>query len=146
MIQSISRSTIILIEDLMATKSAESKVSRFEVPVYGAKVWLISTKTVRDELLKARWVNLFGAPPDDDSYSGWCLWNRRSTFALVFDRREISLELVSHEVFHLTHRILEWSSSNFDEEHHEQGAMLHGFLMARVVRELRKAGVPVRPD
>lgn len=127
-------------------KSAESTVSRFEVPIYRATVWLVSTKKVRDELCKSRWTCLFGDPPEHDGYSGWCLWNHRSTFALVFDRQDVCLELVSHEVFHLTHRILEWSSSNFDEEHHEQGAMLHGFLMTQVVRRLRKAGIPVRPD
>lgn len=35
---------------------------------------------------------------------------------------------LAHEVFHATHRILDWANCNFDAEHHEQGAMLCGYL------------------
>lgn len=37
-------------------------------------------------------------------------------------------------VFHTTHRILERAEANFDGDHHEQAAYLHGWLMERVWR------------
>ena len=37
-------------------------------------------------------------------------------------------EIIAHEIFHLTHRILEKNNMNFDECHHEMGAYLNEYL------------------
>lgn len=68
---------------------------------------------------------------DGDIYD-WdalCCRSRGHTFGLFFNRKALCMEKLAHEVFHLTHRILEWASCNFDPNHHEQGALLHGYLM-----------------
>ena len=62
---------------------------------------------------------------------------RSSGFALFFDFSALDVATVAHEVFHLTHRILDWSESNFDGKHHEQGALLHGYLMNLVMKEIK---------
>ena len=48
------------------------------------------------------------------------------------------LNEVVHELFHLTHEILDRTNSNFDIKHDEQGALLIGWLTAKVTKQLRK--------
>lgn len=66
-----------------------------------------------------------------EDYIGLCESNMDS-FGLFFSSRHLTLNLVSHEVFHLVHRIMEWSGCDLDSEHHEQGALLMGWLMEKV--------------
>lgn len=109
---------------------------RFTVPIYEADLWIVVT----DDMSRARrqFDDLLG--PDDcklaERCDGLLCHSGGQTFALFIARKEITLNLLSHEVFHLTHRILEWTSANFDRDHHEQGALLHGYLMELVCREI----------
>lgn len=47
-------------------------------------------------------------------------------------------EIIAHEIFHLTHRILEANCMNFDEGHHEMGAYLCEYLTDKVFTILDK--------
>lgn len=51
----------------------------------------------------------------------------------MFFTHDTVTNCIFHEVFHLTHRILDWVSANFDENHHEQGALLYAYLLGVVL-------------
>jgi hypothetical protein len=108
---------------------------RLEVPIYDAVVWLIVTDDIASE--RKKWEHLFGPAPAADNYDALCSYSGGHTFALFLSRRTLTLKILSHEIFHLTHRILDWVGANFDATHHEQGALLHGYLMNAACRALR---------
>lgn len=100
------------------------------VPIYDAEVVLVVSDDIPAERTKMD--ALFGPSPDAETYEALTCHSGGNTFGLFFDRLTLTLATTAHEVFHLTHRILEWTASNFDAEHHEQGAMLYGYLLAQV--------------
>ncbi len=108
---------------------------KLTVPIYGAALWLVVTDNVVKE--RRKWEHLFGPGPIEHDYDALCSHTGGHTFALFFAIKPLCLELVSHEVFHLTHRILEWANSHFDSGHHEQGALLHGYLMKEIITCLK---------
>lgn len=107
------------------------------IPIYDAVLWLV----VVDNPVKERkkWEFMFGPAPAGD-YTALCSYSGGHEFGLFFNRERLSLEILSHEVFHLTHRILDWAGANFDATHHEQAALLHGYLMKTVYLALRRNG------
>lgn len=107
---------------------------KFSIPIYDATLWLIVTGNISRE--RKKWDYLFGPAPDAHNYDALCSYSGGHTFALFFAREQMTLKILSHEVFHLTHRIMDWSGLNFDSNHHEQGALLHGYLMDMVFREI----------
>jgi len=68
-----------------------------------------------------------------------CVGRQGRTFGLFLEpaaaRRP---EIVAHEIFHLTHRILEKSNMNFDSGHHEMGAYLCEYLTKNIFARLKK--------
>ena len=59
-------------------------------------------------------------------------------FATCYTYEEIGYNVLVHELFHMTHDILERSGANFDSDHDEQGALLIGWLMEKTVTKLRE--------
>jgi len=125
----------------LAARAAESDHLRlrqmkkkFHVPLYDAVVWVV----VCDDIAKERkkWENLFGPVQADEMYDALCSHSGGQTFGLFFERKIITLKIVAHETFHLTHRILDWVGGNFDKTHHEQAALLHGFLMPTILKTI----------
>jgi hypothetical protein len=107
---------------------------RFMVPIYEAEVWLVVANGNGIYRERAKMASVFGDPPEPH-YSALCSHDGNHRFGLFFTTIAArDLGIVAHEVFHLTHRILEWTGSNFDPAHHEQGALLHGFLFATIAR------------
>jgi hypothetical protein len=104
------------------------------IPIYDAVLWLVVTDDIGAE--RKAMEHWFGPVPETDQYSALCSYGRGHNFALFFEPSACTVNMVSHEVFHLTHRILDWAGMNFDRSHHEQGALLHGYLMDLVSREL----------
>lgn len=74
---------------------------------------------------------------DGGDFSGLCSWNGKGSFAVFIKSECVDINTISHEVFHLTHRIMEFCSCNFDEDHHEQGAYLMGYLMDLICKTLK---------
>lgn len=110
---------------------------RYIVPIYNAKIWLVVCDNVKHE--RSKMDKVLGGPSllDDDNYDGLCSSNY-SYFALFFERGSLqsrAVNLIAHEIFHLTHRIIEWAGANFDEDNHEHGAILHGYLMDLIWRD-----------
>lgn len=116
-----------------SVKSIKRKIS---VPIYDAVVWIIARDGIAKE--RKKWEHLFGPGPDGHEYDALCSHSGGHTFGLFFERRCISIKIISHEVFHLTHRMMDWAGANFDSNHHEQGALLHGYLMDVIFKTLKK--------
>ena len=66
-------------------------------------------------------------------------------FGIFFTSKAITFNHVTHEVFHLTHRILHYIGANFDIEHEEQGAFLMSYLMDQVLVLLGNQGYVLIP-
>ena len=102
--------------------------AKFVVPIFEVSVLVVVTKKTNAAIRKY----FPNVPLGAEDHEACCTYHR-SRFGLFFeppslDRRDI----VAHEIFHLTHRILEFRQFNFDENHHEMGAMLNGWLTEKV--------------
>lgn len=107
---------------------------KLAIPIYDVTLYLVVTPNLGRERKKMK--NLFGPGPEADEWDAVCSHSGCSTFGLFFNVKTVTLKVVAHEVFHLTHRIMDWAGANFDKEHHEQGALLHGYLMELVCKNI----------
>lgn len=113
---------------------------KFVIPIYGAKLWIVVSDNVKHE--RDKMDGVLGNSLMSDEYEGLCSCNY-SFFGIFFDKRALehrAVNLIAHETFHLTHRIIEWTGANFNEDNHEHGAILHGYLLDLVYREVSKFG------
>lgn len=67
-----------------------------------------------------------------------CCAYKGGNFALLFDPQYLTPNVLGHEVFHLTHRMMEWGGVTVDKYNHEAGAFLQGHLMDVVYRRVRR--------
>jgi hypothetical protein len=108
----------------------------FIIPIYECVLRVVICDDIDQD--RRKFDKIFGEFDLDGNYEALCSWSGGHNFGLFFDKRVLKNTCtIAHEVFHLTHRILEWSSSNFDKDHHEQGAMLNGYLMELVLNALK---------
>ena len=108
---------------------------RFAIPIYKAEVWLV----VAEDMVAARkkMVDLFGdLPTDMEDAAAICSYDGSGRVGLFFAQEELCVEVIAHEVFHATHRLLDWAATNFDKDHHEHAALLHGYIMDLVMKEI----------
>lgn len=116
-----------------------------EIPIYGGKVYVavIHRKKWKSES-RAAWQKVFGKKlnrttkdrlKDGDAAQHW---RRDGAFLLLFNHDRTAIQYVGHEVFHLTHRILEWCGDSFEAHHHEPAAYLNGYLLRIVTEEIRR--------
>lgn len=105
----------------------------FKVPIFEATVLVVVSDSHKQ--VKAAIDNFVGGQYEIEA-SDDCeafLQHKRSKFALFFERPTVKKkDVVAHEIFHLTHRILEYREMNFDPDHHELAAMLNGWLTDKV--------------
>ena len=122
------------------TKHKKQRFSHHIIPIYYAELWLgVFNKDVYIEQTKRACKDILGYDyTDQDVDSSSLLAYRGSKFILAFRGNKIGIEKIAHEVFHLTHRLMDLCSCNFDSGHHEQGAYLHGWLMELVTKELKQ--------
>ena len=115
--------------------------TKHSIPIYYADLWVgflpekvfvSSTKAICKEVLGYDYT-------EDEVNSKSLLAYRGSKFILAFRRNDHPIEVIAHEVFHLTHRILELCGCNFDSGHHEQGAYLNGWLIELVNNAMLEA-------
>ena len=105
------------------------------VPIYEAEVWVIVSDNIAKE--RENFNDLFG-PFDGERFDAICTYSGGQTFALFFTPRALTYRVIAHEVFHLTHRILDWVGANFDSKHHETAALLHDYLFHNVCKIVKK--------
>lgn len=108
-----------------------TKKRKFQVPIFDVDVSVIVTENIPEAYLKE-----FGIQIGDTRMA--CLGYNKRRFGLFLEPHAVKRhEVIAHEIFHLTHRILEFCSMNFDEGHHEVGAYLNEWLTKRVADILK---------
>lgn len=119
----------------MKKKNKVYILKKIVVPIYNVDLYVVETNNIGYAIKRKDMRKAFGNIKGAEGAGALAIYNRRN-FAVCFERGYVCLEPVSHEVLHITHRILDWTSSNFDNEHHEQACMLHGYLMKKVAKIL----------
>jgi len=118
-------------------KKNNKHVKMMDVPIYNAILYIVVTSS--SDLAKVRneeyFVNIFG--PVDDDFKGLFSSNKKGTFG-VFLSDDLKMGDIAHEVFHLTHKILEYHNVTFE---HEAAALLHGYLFENVYQFFEKKRV-----
>lgn len=110
--------------------NGKSYVRKIHVPIYEVNVFVVVADDLRVERKRKKWVSLFGQMDDSDF---WALCSRGPKgFGLFFKKDFLISKIVAHEVFHLTHRIMERVGDPFDSSKHEQGAGLYEWLWDRI--------------
>lgn len=110
--------------------SGKAFVRKLHVPIYEVNVFIVVAYDIAKERSRKRWVDLFGAM-DDSEYWAMCARGPKG-FGLFFKSDFLISKVVAHEVFHLTHRIMERVGDPFDSTKHEQGAGLYEWLWERI--------------
>lgn len=128
-----------------AKRDLRTDFKHLHVPIYDAKVWLVVTTDIVEERAKSEWAELFGDEEADPGWDAVCFRNH-SKFGLFFKPSAVDVSTVAHEIFHLTHRILEWVGANFDSSHHETAALLNGYLMNWALTAFDSLRVPVNME
>jgi len=59
---------------------------------------------------------------------------------ILFKRAPLAHDVIAHEIFHMTHRIMERTGEVFSHEHHEPFAYLNGWMTKWAYRRLKTAG------
>jgi hypothetical protein len=112
------------------------KVSHKLVPVHSIRLLVVVTDNVR--VSRSNRNAIYG--PYDVDCSGLCTWDEGYRVALFFTREYLCHELIAHEVFHATHRILQRQGVVFTPDNSEPFALLNGWLSAHVYREIGRMG------
>lgn len=103
----------------------------FQVPIHDVTVVIVVTQDI-----PAAYKREFGIEIGNSQMA--CLGYDKRKFGLFFEpAAKLRGEIIAHEIFHLTHRILEKNCMNFDESHHEMGAYLCEYLTKKVFGVLR---------
>lgn len=98
--------------------------AEINVPLYGDTLLLVLSA---DAIKSRKAFNKRFGESTDGQFSGLCSSNGYH-FGLFFDALCFNHQLIAHEVFHVTHRILEYNSVTFSTENHEPFAFLCGWI------------------
>jgi hypothetical protein len=106
------------------------------IPIYNVELTLI----VNRNIFKARkkMERVFGPAPTENNYNGLCSYDGYQFGIFLTPTSSMNPATVAHELFHVTHRILDYKGANFDASHHEPAALLNGYLSNLVDIELKK--------
>lgn len=109
----------------------------FTVPIYYVSVALFVT----DNDLKSE-MTAAGFAADDANVAlntaGATIWGIGQCENIVVRfRKNSTIDVIAHEVFHLTHRIMERNLVKFDISNHEAFALLNGWLMNAILSLLQ---------
>jgi len=106
----------------------KTKLWKTEVPIFLATLHLVVADKALDGANTLK--DIFGKYPETRDPIA-CVLYSGSNFALVFEEKEIRRrghQLIAHEVFHLTHRIMAYVGQRFDQDNNESHALLCEWL------------------
>ena len=116
-------------------------IRKINIPIYDAQLWVcvFPDGEFATESAKAHKRLLKGdcEVSEFEGCGAMHAW-RGKKHLLLFCKGNLNADHVSHELFHLTHRIMEYRNFNFGPDHHEQGAYLIGWLTGKVTDLLFK--------
>jgi hypothetical protein len=110
---------------------------KFIIPIYDANLVIVVARDIYSE--RQKFDEIFG-PIGGDDFSALCSYTATGEFGLFFTPKYFDHNRIAHEVFHLTHRILDWANVNFDRNNHEAAALLCGYLTELVYGVYKKGG------
>lgn len=122
---------------------AEMKLLRADtcIELLDVRLWLFVGNG--DELDVAIKGSRFGEIKENsDGYAGRAFY-KGSYFGIAIHRRELTHEVIAHEVFHITHAMWEFVGDKFSAKHHEPYSYLCGHITEWVYRQLKKARIKV---
>jgi hypothetical protein len=108
------------------------KKYRIDIPLYNGTLYVIDTTNV-EQAVK----NTHGNDYDIDDTESCLISKHSGDFYLYIDLVECSIGILAHELFHATHRILEYFGVEFTSKNHEPFAYLLEYLMNECIK-LRK--------
>lgn len=111
-----------------------TKYTTFTAEPYGATVYVIVSDNPVRAYKSKRWHKMFGINGMDKFHA---LTVRAGPTFGLFLPSGANAGTIAHEVFHLTHRILEYCDVKFDKDNHEPAAYLHGHLIDKVLEMFR---------
>ena len=97
------------------------RIKTINVPIYDADVTIIVTDSTMKSINKR-----FNCKHDVD-VRGYAI-GEYGIYHLLLLTKNMDMNVLAHEIFHVTHRISEWANLHFDESHHEATAQINGFL------------------
>jgi len=119
----------------------KQKTQFHRIPIYDLRLWI----GVSDDPLALR--NSFNWAFGNDHYPegcpGLCCYHR-SKFAVLFSAFDLSHQLIAHEAFHVTHRMMEYIGGNFSFREHEPYTYLNGYITELIYIDLEKWKYAVR--
>jgi hypothetical protein len=120
-------------------QAMNERVHNFRLPIFNpCNAWLVLTDSVGQS--RAARSDIFG-PWDSGEVIGLCSYDDAGKFGLFFKRGEVDHELIAHEVFHLTVRMLEYCEVRIPHGgNHETHAYLCGYLTTLVYSHLAQWG------
>jgi hypothetical protein len=111
----------------------DEKTSYTLIPVHSVRFLLVVSNSVVESRASRR--QMYG--PYDTPCCGLCAWEGFRV-GVFLDRSHLCHELIAHEVFHASHRVLQYQGTVFATDNHEPFALLHGWLTGHVYRELSR--------
>lgn len=115
---------------------------KIKVPLYGETLELVITSNMlKSQLSKSRRKRLGNWNPIDAA--GLMCW-RDFNFSIIMDIKYLSHTVIAHEIFHATHRILQYNGIKFRIEEHEAFAHLNGCLTELVYKQLNKWKIRIK--
>ncbi|MFW6002242.1 MAG: hypothetical protein ACOCQD_02795 [archaeon] len=113
---------------------------KVRIPIYNVTLYIVVKDTSLElykEVKKKFYSNLFVVQDNLRRFDGAILrGNPKNKDKLaIFLKTNPTYNILAHEVFHLTHRILDWSGAKFEHEH---AAFLHGYLFDLVLKNVKK--------
>ena len=112
-------------------------ISHRLVPIYSARLMIVVSDNAFASRVKRS--EVFGPLNSAPDFSALCTYEG-ANFGLFFNRPELCHEAIAHEVFHVTHRILERNGVEFCEKNHEPFSHLCGWITNLVYCELERMG------
>lgn len=117
-----------------------TKRCRFIVPIYGCAVTFVVADDLQEE--RNRHAKRFGDYQLDPGCQG-LVSSRNGYYLLLLSPAGCTHGQIAHEIFHLTHGIMEWAGERYHDDHAEPTAYLLQWLTGRVYRRLEKWRVKV---
>lgn len=111
----------------------DERVSYTLIPIHSIRFLLVVSNSVVESRAGRR--NMFG--PFDQQCAGLCSYEGFRV-AVFLERQNLCHELIAHEVFHASHRAMQYQGTVFGHDNHEPFALLHGWLTGHVYRELAR--------
>jgi hypothetical protein len=109
------------------------KEHTINIPIYGATLCIVDSKNIKKSLKKIRG----DEHEEDTNLLSYLYWNHDIYSAhwwLCIDFSDLDMGTLVHELFHATHRILEYFDVNFTSENHEPFAYLMEYLFNECIK------------